>query len=203
MVVTSHSQLVSSAIVLYCHILRVAESDCTVLLAEHKEQLGCAVFEVSVHVCHQSDQLVPQSVPLLWPQAHLPQGREDLTGHSAASVDERRESVMLKHAAFYELCSKTAHTPHKHTVQHLLLEIVSSFSVSPATFRQKVQHRSQFLLQLVTLSFTHKHEQCQDQGSDISNTLTVLGTVILDEQQVFYTNKYIKLKRINTNNILQ
>ncbi len=37
----------------------------TVLFAQHEEQVSSAVFELSVQVCHQSDQTIPQSLPLL------------------------------------------------------------------------------------------------------------------------------------------
>lgn len=60
---------------------------CTIFFAEHKQQLGGAVFQLRVHVRHQPHQFVTDRVSLLGPQRHIPQRRQDLTNHSAERSD--------------------------------------------------------------------------------------------------------------------
>lgn len=64
------------------HPLPLPVSFCTIFFAEHEQQLSSAVFQLRVHVCHQSHQFVTDRVPLLGPQCHIPQWRQNLTNHS-------------------------------------------------------------------------------------------------------------------------
>lgn len=50
----------------------------TALFTQHKKELGGAVLDICVYVCHQAHQLVPEGVANLWPIFHIPQWREHL-----------------------------------------------------------------------------------------------------------------------------
>ncbi len=54
----------------------------TTFFAENKEEFGSTVLDVSVNVCHKTDQFVPQSTAHLWPVLHITQWGQHLNTHT-------------------------------------------------------------------------------------------------------------------------
>lgn len=50
----------------------------TAFFAEHKEELCGCLLHTHVHMCHKTNQFVPDSAANLWPDLHILQGGEYL-----------------------------------------------------------------------------------------------------------------------------